>query len=66
VGELAALTATGPDPREEVTPEPPVVPVSRPGDLWLLGRHRLMCGDSTNAADVCCRRSRSGRRKGRW
>jgi hypothetical protein len=27
-------------------------PVTRPGDIWLLGRHRLMCGDSTKAADV--------------
>ena len=28
------------------TPEPPAEPVSKRGDLWLLGRHRLMCGDS--------------------
>ncbi len=27
-------------------------PVSRLGDVWLLGKHRLMCGDSTSAADV--------------
>jgi DNA modification methylase len=27
-------------------------PVSQHGDVWLLGRHRLMCGDSTSAADV--------------
>ena len=26
--------------------------MSRTGDLWLLGRHRLLCGDSTVAADV--------------
>ncbi len=31
----------------EKVPEPPAHPVSRPGDLWLLGAHRLLCGDST-------------------
>lgn len=29
-------------------PEPPADPVTRLGDVWLLGRHRLMCGDSTS------------------
>ena len=28
------------------------VPTTRKGDIWQLGRHRLMCGDSTDAADV--------------
>ena len=52
-GELDALLRSGaPDPREEETPEPPAVPVSRPGDLWVLGNHRLLCGSSTEAADV--------------
>lgn len=32
--------------------EPPVNPVSRTGDLWLLGSHRLLCGDSTSKDDV--------------
>jgi len=32
--------------------EPPETPVSRPGDLWILGKHRLLCGDSTNEDDV--------------
>jgi DNA modification methylase len=29
-----------------------VHPVSRPGDVWLLGNHRLVCGDSTVSSDV--------------
>lgn len=37
---------------EDVVPEPPETPISRPGDLWILGRHRLLCGDATRAADV--------------
>ena len=32
--------------------EPPAVPVSKRGDLWLLGDHRLLCGDSTSAKDM--------------
>lgn len=34
------------DPDE--VPEVPAVPVSQPGDLWILGRHRLLCGDATS------------------
>jgi DNA modification methylase len=37
---------------EDEIPETPADPISRPGDLWLLGPHRLLCGDSTLAKDV--------------
>lgn len=33
-------------------PEVPEEPTTKPGDLWILGDHRLLCGDSTKAEDV--------------
>ena len=52
--ELASIMNTGnpglTDPDE--APEVPIEPVSLPGDVWLLGKHRLVCGDSTNKDDV--------------
>jgi DNA modification methylase len=48
--EAGLGTADG-DPDAPVH-EPPANPVTRPGDLWRLGRHRLLCGDATSAADV--------------
>jgi DNA modification methylase len=48
---LAKPTTDGLTDPDEV-PEPPAEPVSKPGDVWILGRHRLMCGDSTSADDV--------------
>jgi DNA modification methylase len=38
------------DPDE--VPEPPDAPVTQPGDLWILGNHRLLCGDSSKPEDV--------------
>ena len=36
----------------DAIPEAPEVPVSRPGDIWVLGAHRIICGDSTDAETV--------------
>tara|TARA_R110000772_G_scaffold109261_1_gene212485 strand:+ start:51 stop:1271 length:1221 start_codon:yes stop_codon:yes gene_type:complete len=33
---------------EDAVPEAPEVPITVEGDVWVLGRHRLMCGDSTS------------------
>jgi len=55
--DLAALLAAGMDNGEALEgeddiPDVPEAPVSRPGDLWVLGNHRLICGDATVATDV--------------
>ena len=53
--ELAKLLApagteglTDPD----AVPEKPADPITKPGDLWLLGKHRLLCGDSMDRANI--------------
>ncbi len=64
-GELDRLLA-GAEAEDEtstppvIIPEPPRHPASRTGDLWLLGTHRLLCGDSTSHDDV--RRLMNGER----
>ena len=35
---------------DDAVPEVPVTPISRPGDVWELGNHRLLCGDATDPA----------------
>lgn len=39
-------------PGEDVVPEPPKVAITKLGDMWILGDHRILCGDSTNAHHV--------------
>lgn len=48
--ELLGRFPTEPDVLEDdPVPEQPKIPVTQPGDVWLLGRHRLVCGDATHA-----------------
>jgi DNA modification methylase len=37
---------------EDSTPEPPETPVSKTGDLWVMGEHRLLCGDCGAGDDI--------------
>lgn len=46
------LMEMGSDKDPDAVPDAPEVPVVKDGEVWTLGRHRLMCGDSTSAADM--------------
>jgi len=54
LGEIAALTldATEGLTDPDAVPDAPAVPVTILGDVWLLGRHRIACGSSTDAHTV--------------
>ena len=51
-GILAEPTVAEGNTDEDTVPEAPITPVSKPGDIWKLGHHRLLCGDSTVLANV--------------
>ena len=44
--------AVGDADEADQAPVPPADPISRPGDLWICGEHRVLCGDATVLADV--------------
>ena len=50
--DIAGILASEPLTDPDAVPEPSAEPVSKWGDVWLLGRHRIMCGDSGDLADV--------------
>jgi DNA modification methylase len=51
-GEIDGLLAIPDEERANATPPVPENPVSRVGDLWNCGKHRVLCGDATRAEDV--------------
>ncbi len=50
--ELNKIFPTTVEERDDQVPEAPEEPTTKPGDLYLLGPHRLLCGDSTRVEDV--------------
>jgi DNA modification methylase len=50
IESLQAEVGQGADPADTFAPPAPGPAVTRPGDLWLLGRHRLLCGDALDPA----------------
>jgi len=51
-GEIDDLLALPEEEKANQAPPLPESPVSRPGDLWQCGKHRVLCGDATSADDV--------------
>ncbi|UPT91745.1 site-specific DNA-methyltransferase [Bradyrhizobium barranii subsp. apii] len=50
-GEIDVIVSrSAADPDDEVIPAAPRTPKARPGDIWILGEHRIGCGDSRDAA----------------
>ena len=43
---------TDDNPQDDVIPDPPKKAITKTGDLWILGEHRVLCGDATKKKDV--------------
>ena len=48
-GEIDVILSSADDPDDEVIPPVPTTPRTKPGDIWILGDHRLGCGDGRDA-----------------
>ena len=48
--DVAMKAGAGPDPADDVIPVCPAQPITRLGDIWMLGEHRIGCGDVRDAA----------------
>ncbi len=49
---MTSFADGGIEVEEDEVPDLPEIPITKPGDLWLLGNHRVLCGDSTRSDDV--------------
>lgn len=56
--ELERAIADSQELPDDEVPEPPKNPVTKPGDLWQLGKHRLVCGDCTDERVVSLARAK--------
>jgi DNA modification methylase len=48
-GEIDVILSSAADPDDEVIPPLPVTPRTKPGDIWVLGEHRVGCSDGRDA-----------------
>ena len=48
-GEIDVILSSAADPDDEVIPPVPATPRTKPGDIWILGNHRVGCGDGRDA-----------------
>src|SRR5246500_5460809 len=48
-GEIDVILSSADDPDDEVIPPVPTTPRTKPGDIWILGDHRVGCGDGRDA-----------------
>ena len=48
-GEIDVILSSAEDPDDEVIPPLPATPRTKPGDIWILGEHRVGCGDGRDA-----------------
>jgi hypothetical protein len=52
IGEIDTILAERPDPDDEIVPAVPVQPVTRPGDIWTCGPHRIGSGDLLDGSSL--------------
>jgi DNA modification methylase len=48
-GEIDVILSSAADPDDEIIPPVPTAPRTKPGDIWILGEHRVGCGDGRDA-----------------